>query len=545
VFKGIASAVFLGPILVVAPAAAHGQAVQFLTPTWVGAPSEDYLRLLQLTGAALPASWLMRPASSDIRLPVADSAANPWRRTISLGDTTHRPWKFGVFDLGLRSAFNSELPSTENANGLWSGRGASAILEGGIEAEIGPIRLTLAPSFGYSQNEPFALAPVGADLLAHGFTPYANADYTASIDLPQRFGSTSLWRFFPGQSALSVGALGVSLGVSTANQWWGPGTFNSLLMTNNAPGFGHAFLASQPQNIGIGELEGEWVVGRLFGSGVSTVQPDPSADRRWLNALGLVFAPRFAPTLYVGAIRMFYRYLPKDGLHARDLLDVFQSLEKIGLPASEQFSDAADQMLTFTVRWVLPSSGFELYGEWARNDHSWDTRDFVLDPTHASAYVLGMQKVLRHHEGFVRLGMESVSLPASPANLRRDVPTFYNHPQIMQGYTQEGQLIGASVGPVGSGQYVRVDVFRIWGRLGGAFALVRHANFLLGPTTATPTRPALTISGSRIFSRLTWDAALTYERQLNQYYEPDHDVSNIRLQLGGSWRLGNSRSLSR
>src|SRR5207248_4539777 len=139
----------------------------------------------------------------------------------------------------------------------------------------------------------------------------------------------------------------------------------------------------------------------------------------------------------------------------------------------------------------------ELYAEWARNDHSWDTRDLALDPTHASGSVIGMQKVFMSREGFFRLGMESVTVPAPLPHAPREGPTFYTHEQITQGYTQDGRLIGASVGPVGSGEYLRFDAFRPWGRMGGEFSVVEHPGLGPGPTSISA-RPALTLCGSRI-----------------------------------------------
>ena len=32
------------------------------------------------------------------------------------------------------------------------------------------------------------------------------------------------------------------VGISNENQWWGPGISNALILSNNAPGFPHAFV---------------------------------------------------------------------------------------------------------------------------------------------------------------------------------------------------------------------------------------------------------------------------------------------------------------
>ena len=50
--------------------------------------------------------------------------------------------------------------------------------------------------------------------------------------------------------------------------WWGPGTRNSLIMSNNAPGFLHFTLnTKKPIETFIGSFEGQIISGKLEGSG--------------------------------------------------------------------------------------------------------------------------------------------------------------------------------------------------------------------------------------------------------------------------------------
>jgi hypothetical protein len=122
---------------------------------------------------------------------------------------------------------------------------------------------------------------------------------------------------------------------------------------------------------------------------------------------------------------------------------------------------------------VFPRSGFELYGEWARNDHSWDWRDFVLEPGHAGAGLLGFQKVLRTEPGTWTMRGEIVSMAKGVAAPRHR-PPWYAHHVVTQGYTSQGQLVGAAIGPDSNRESLAVDfcVGR-WGVGGSAQRLQR------------------------------------------------------------------------
>ncbi|WP_216072810.1 capsule assembly Wzi family protein, partial [Acinetobacter baumannii] len=66
----------------------------------------------------------------------------------------------------------------------------------------------------------------------------------------------SYLRVLPGQSSIRLSTGPVSLGISTENLWWGPGCFNALLMSNNAPGFLHlTFNTTRPVKTPIGSFE--------------------------------------------------------------------------------------------------------------------------------------------------------------------------------------------------------------------------------------------------------------------------------------------------
>ena len=94
--------------------------------------------------------------------------------------------------------------------------------------------------------------------------------------------------------------------------------------------------------------------------------------------------------LSLGLTRVFYRIVPAGGVPVGDYFSVFQGVRKKTLAGD----DDHDQILSLFGRWVLPESGFEVYFEWARDDHSWEIRDFLLEPEYSQAYTLGLQKAI-------------------------------------------------------------------------------------------------------------------------------------------------------
>jgi hypothetical protein len=111
--------------------------------------------------------------------------------------------------------------------------------------------------------------------------------------------------------------------------------------------------------------------------------------------------------------------------------------------------------------------GLELYGEYGRDDHSWDFQDFAMEPGHAAAYLAGLQKVVAVRGRRVRLLAETARTFEKPArNPTRGTPIFFTHGQTRTGYTNAGQMLGAGIGPQADSQFLAVDLLTRGGRLG-------------------------------------------------------------------------------
>ena len=272
--------------------------------------------------------------------------------------------------------------------------------------------------------------------------------------MPQRFGAGPFATAALGQSYLRVDAAGVAAGVSTENLWLGPGLRQAIVLSDNAPGFPHLFVGtSRPADIYIGSLEVLALWGQLERSRYVSTPGHP-----WFSALALTYQPRWVPGLYLGAAQSVVESW--SSLQGNHYLSFLGSAFGGNTPDNNQVTSA-------WARWVMPEAGFELYGEWARDDTAASLAALLRDPGRTQAWVGGFQKLLPAGGRLVRVQVEATSLhdirpPTSPSGL----PVWYTHGEGVD-YTHAGQLLGAAAGPGGDSQLLAVDVISASGRIGG------------------------------------------------------------------------------
>lgn len=405
----------------------------------------ELARLADLAqGATPPDSGILRRGSGDERRVCAEADPVPGAARHLAPAEGGSAWLRAVPARVLTTA--RSLPGGGNDGLLWQGRGISSAASGGVRGRYGRLSFQLAPVVTWSQNDWFRTVSTGAT----GDLAFADPFQQGWLDAPQRFGAGPFARAGLGQSFARVEALGAEAGVSTENLWWGPGIRNTLLFSNSAEGFPHAFVGTaRPVPIGIGALEARLVAGRLTRSQYYAAEERTAA----IGALAIVYQPRWIPGLYVGAGRAVIETW--DSLQGSSFVSVLRPFGPHELDDNE--------IMIFWGRWVFPGVGLELYGEWGRDDGaSGASMVRVLERTSAS--VLGLQKRFAVGSRWVRLHAEVArTWDGYPAAYT--VP-FYTH-AYDTGWTHGGQLLGAWIGSGGKSRYVAVDVLSRGGRLGG------------------------------------------------------------------------------
>jgi hypothetical protein len=373
------------------------------------------------------------------------------------------------------------------------------------------------------------------------------------VDAPEQFGSHSYVKLFPGQSALRFSYRKLSIGVSSENLWWGPGIRNSLLMSNNAPGFLHlTFNSARPITTSVGSFEWQLVSGKLKSSGI--LPPDTNRtfdgqrlysskknDDRYLNGLVLTWQPKWTQGLFVGMSRVFYQYSSDVESTFEGYVPVIGKFFKRHLPSEDERN--RDQMISFFFRLRLAKEKAELYGEYGRDDHSQDLRDFLVEPEHSKAYILGFSKTFESAKNDLRLFGEVASLQGASTGLVRAQPTWYVHHQARHGYTNYGQVIGAGIGPGGASQTIGLEWKSGLKRTGGFFERIVHNNDFYY-SAFTPLQNwqkhwvdmSLNLTKSWNKGRIFYDARLSFVHSLNYewYYS---NVFNCHAYIGITYLL--------
>lgn len=427
-------------------AAQDNDAVNVKHQISAGSELENYLRYLQVMSRAADQPWSVRPFSpSQLGYLLERTEDHPWQRHYKLAPS-HRFVEVGAISPKTTIFFNSSFPYGSNDGPVWVGRGFTYQIQAGMFARVGPVTLTLAPVAFRAENGSFA----HFDTLTS--CPPACAT-SSSVDRPERFGDRPYQRIDPGASSLQLDLPLISAGISTANEWWGPAQEYPIILGNNAPGFVHLFFQTRnPTPVWIGRVHARVIYGKLDQSAYSPVtgsrrytSPLEPGTVRFAGGLLAVFEPRGVDGLELGFGRFFHFIWPELGIPPSFVRKPFGVLfrSNTGPTGIDE-----NQLVSAFARWAFPRSGFEVYGEYGRDDNSYDNRDLLQEPDHARAYMLGFRKSYNVTDGeFSAIRGELVNFQ-TPTLVRsgRGEGVFYRHSFLRQGHTNRGQLLGADVG---------------------------------------------------------------------------------------------------
>ena len=420
-----------------------GQQISMRSLPTLAAQAEDRIRISHLLGQTGTEGYLLRTPSTLLNKILKDEAA----------------WSITLIAPEIRGISNSDLPFSFNDGALWASRGWNRLVTIGARTRLGPITLLLAPQFIYQENQSFHFIPYPLDATPERDV-HANPFHPApqSMDYPIRFGNEPLDEIDWGQSSIRIDAGPLAFGFSTENAWWGPGLRNGILMSNQAAGVPRVFLRTKnPIRTKLGEIEGLWILGRLQESDFFDL--DDSNNHRTLNGIVFTFQPSFDSGLTLGIARTVFASALKGSSEWRAALNVLQS---VGTPNRGELNPEGqlerDQISVLFGRWVFAPHGLEIYGEWARFEEPSSFKDFLEFPQHSSGYTAGFQWVQASNQWpGLRAQVEITNLEPSSTFHHRSPFSSYASRVVPHGYTHKGQVIGSSIGPGASSQWLALD----------------------------------------------------------------------------------------
>jgi hypothetical protein len=276
-----------------------------------------------------------------------------------------------------------------------------------------------------------------------------------------RFGNRPIRHIDLGETTALISSDRFAFGISNENQWWGPGIRNALVLSSNAPGFPHLFFrTARPLNTRLGGVELRWLTGGLKESPYfDTVSTN---NVRSLAAFAATLQTAWDPNLSFGFARSVYAASSGWGPVFWRWFDVFAQTSRTKFKQQRK-----DQLFTLFSRWVFPADGVEIYGEWGRLEFQPSLRDFLISPNHSQGYTVGTQwRGGAWRDGTFRVQGEITQLEQSATFRDRSVPSWYSSTRVIQGYTNRGEMLGASIGPGAQSQFLATDYLKSDWRLG-------------------------------------------------------------------------------
>jgi len=361
---------------------------------------------------------------------------------------------FKVLPVYFTNQYNSHHPYGYNDGSMIAASGFQTQIAAGFAAKAGPLQIQLMPDFVNATNSNYP----------------TNTQYGSINNKPYQ-------KFSFGQSAISISANAFSLGVGTNNIWWGPGITSALLMSDNAPGFGHLFLKTRrPAKTPIGNFEFELIGGKLENDSSLPYENTHLKYRglknnwRYYNAYVFSYQPKWIPNMFVGMTRGMQRPGPevmasKSNFTNKYLPIIFKTLQKQNDWGDDTLN--TDQLASFFVRWVFPKSHSEFYVEYGYNDYGQSIRDYLMGPTHSAAHIAGFKKIVPlTDKKYLDFNIEITQLSQSPDAITRNAGNWYVHGQIAEGYTQMNQIIGAGAGFAANKQIIATTLVNGTSKLG-------------------------------------------------------------------------------
>ncbi len=488
-----------------------------------------------------------------------------WNR--SLTGTKFNPVSniyFGLYPSTFQNTTNSRFPHGANNGAAWYGRGNNTEFWGGFYATSPYLTISFYPHIIHQDNSDF-LHPRFISRRS-GEIRYLYEGVGNALDAPFRFGSDSFTTFDWGNSSIRLHYKQIETGISTEPLWWGPAIQYPLIMSNNAPGIPHIFLATrEPIKIPyLGSIQFRWISGypeeSKFFDGVA------SGESRFTTAANFAYTPPFFKNLTVGLTRVYHVY-EEDGFDISNLTLIFDPVRRSSLVSRQGEDDVRqqrNQTASVYFHLLMPEANAEIYAEFFREDHSYDFRDLFVQPNHNSAYAFGLQKISYVPlVDFIKTNIEFTNLTTSQLQQVRPQAYFYTHSRIRHGHTNRGQIMGAAIGPGSNSQYFGMDAYRSKYKLG--FFVQRvvdndNFHFREGSASLSSTefgdyfrhRVDLNLGLNFLYgpgpvylnSSLVWTKALNYGRfDYGEFeginisnYEPN-DRTNIQFQIGITYVL--------
>lgn len=379
---------------------------------------------------------------------------------------------------------NDQLPYGANEGNMYPALGLQERYTIGANIKWGILDVNIQPEWVNAENK--AQAPFLGNVNDGNWWTRYFFHIANNIDDYRQMGNTPIQHFDWGQSRVGIATKYIMAGVSNENIWWGPGRNNSIALTNNAPGFKHAYFGTnQPLRTQIGSFELNSIIGQL--DTLTFIDPDvPKMKSIWAGAIapkqnrartisGITanWQPKWVPNFFIG-----YTYTQQ--FYSRDS-------NSNGIPYtffSKERPKTVIGVLNF--RMLFPKDHAEIYAEIGNPQAApWPWKYFQSNAN--TGFVVGARKLftlkklnsyLEFFGEFTQLQLmdpRQVFVPGDPFGVPQ-ITSWYTSNVIRQGYTNQAKLLGASIGPGSNSQYIGISWNKGMNKIGYSLERVVHNN---------------------------------------------------------------------
>ncbi len=303
------------------------------------------------------------------------------RPFLDITDTT----LYGTWSVGFRTElfYNNNAPNLENTSDRWIGKGTSFFQGVQLAYTNKFLSFALEPFYFSNQNKDYSepwqdyYASKGLEL----DQPWREPKFSKLND-NRPHGNKPLNKSGIREAQIYLHYNGLGIGYSNANMWWGSGYHSSLNMTNNTTGFPHMMIGTiQEQRINNFGINFRYI----FADSLKYNRSQP-----FYTAIVSSVTYYSEPIITLG----FSRSYLTGGNWTDEIITRQEAMlipfEKIYL--EDKSVDIWDQTLVGYLTMTFPKTGLVVFVEYGRNDHAWDKEDFIRQPDHTGASVIGLRK---------------------------------------------------------------------------------------------------------------------------------------------------------
>lgn len=447
---------------------------------------EEKLRRWDLTGRLdSELSFLIRPIDyRQIEVISKDSLEN------NISFFSKSKTQFSPLPIQLIYRYNQDNLTVFGDGLMIPAAGHQAMITSGFYLRLGIFNVNFQPEFIIAENRAFQGFPFdfNAAITTSRFIYWNNGDF------PERFGQNKYSKVWWGQSKIGLTGKQLEFYAGTQNISWGPGQFNNLIFSNNAPGFLHLSLNTvNPIKTPIGGFEAQVISGRLENSFENPSQNQVQnqnyfipfeSEWRYLNGFSISYQPKWLKGMYFGLNRTFQINNNLLGNSLKDYFPVFEVFQK------EEFfqngnsliydQKGTDQQVSVFSKIVLRKAMAEFYFEFGRRDHAFNWREFILNPEHARAYLIGFNKLVKldskskflQFRGEIVQQHESVNRYIRYLGLGGNL-TWHTH-GTARGFTNFGQALGVGIGVGSNSQIAEISIVEDDSKVGVMFSRIEN-----------------------------------------------------------------------